>query len=234
LARWIDQMQACLGIGAGGTVASSGEKIIFESLQKRSNPSYPLCIFDVGSNQGQFLGLIDQCLTRVPHAVHCFEPSPSTFKMLWHNFGERPNTTFNPFGLGKTCGEFDLFSDAAGSGLASLSERRLQHFGIDFTRREQVRISTLDAYCAEHGTRMFAEHRVGAVTFEFGGCNIDSRTFFQDFYYFFNLHGMSSIFRILPFGALERISSYQENLEQFRTTNFLVFREDLTSVAQTA
>lgn len=72
---------------------------------------------------------------------------------------------------------------------------------------------------------MFAERRIKIVTFEFGDCNIDSRTFVQDFYYFFKSHGMSSIFRILPSGDLQHIKRYDETLEQFRTTNFLVLSE---------
>ena len=60
------------------------------------------------------------------------------------------------------------------------------------------------------------------VTFEFGGCNIDTRTYFQDFWYFFREHGMHRVYRITPTGLLVPILGYREELEQFRTTNFLV------------
>jgi len=58
---------------------------------------------------------------------------------------------------------------------------------------------------------------------ESSGCNIDSRTFFQDFFYFFKKYGMSNITRITPTGYLAPIHRYQEVYEQFRTSNFLVF-----------
>jgi hypothetical protein len=62
------------------------------------------------------------------------------------------------------------------------------------------------------------------VMFEFGGCNIDTRTYFQDFFYFFKKHDMS-IYRITPSGFFHPIPKYLEELEQFRTTNFLATRE---------
>jgi FkbM family methyltransferase len=248
--RLIPDAQACLGIGSGADVTTSGEHAIFKTLQNLPHSaSDTLCLFDVGSNQGQFLQLTDRSLVATPRRIHCFEPSPSTFAILQKNAGQRSDVVLNNFGLGEVAGEFDLYSDEAGSGLASLSKRRLDHFGLDFSRRERVQIQTLDSYCSHHGitnidllkldveghelevlnggARMFAERRIKIVTFEFGGCNIDSRTFVQDFYYFFNAHGMSSIFRILPSGDLQQIKGYHEALEQFRTTNFLVQRVDL-------
>ena len=248
LAWLVSAAQGHLGIGTGGDVTSSGEQAIFEQLNNSTKSlDRPVCVFDVGSNQGQFLKLIDQALAKVPHQTHCFEPAPATFAILQKNAGSRSNVVCNSFGLGKVAGEYELFSDTAGSGLASLSPRRLDHFGIKFHRKEKVQVQTLDDYCAQHnianidllkldveghelevltgGTKMFAERRIGIVTFEFGGCNIDSRTFFQDFYYFFHAHGMASIFRILPSGPLERIQSYSEDHEQFRTTNFIVLRD---------
>ena len=67
---------------------------------------------------------------------------------------------------------------------------------------------------------MFARKAVDMVTFEFGGCNIDTRSFFQDFWYFFREAKMN-LFRITPSGYLYPITSYRETDEQFRTTNFV-------------
>ena len=41
-----------------------------------------------------------------------------------------------------------LYYDQRGSGLASLSKRRLERFGIEFEGMEQIRMETLDSYCA--------------------------------------------------------------------------------------
>jgi hypothetical protein len=59
---------------------------------------------------------------------------------------------------------------------------------------------------------------IRAIQFEFGGANIDSRTYFQDFWYL--LRRSFRIYRILPTGLYE-ISRYSEHLEQFITTNYL-------------
>jgi FkbM family methyltransferase len=246
LERSIDSAQRSMGIGSGADVDSSGERIVLDLLRRSSGSVRPLCILDVGSNQGQFLKLLLSELYETPHQIHCFEPSPSTFAILRANATEQSNVVFNMFGLGIASGEFDLFSDSTGSGLASLSKRRLEHFNIEFNHCERIEIRTLDSYCYEKnignidllkidveghelevlngGVRMFSERRIQMLTFEFGGCNIDSRTFFQDFYYFLNSHGMSSIFRIMPSGGLHKITSYNEELEQFRTTNFIALR----------
>ena len=57
------------------------------------------------------------------------------------------------------------------------------------------------------------------LQFEFGGSNIDTRTFFQDFWYFFKENDFA-IFRITPFGV-ERIGRYRESDEFFFTTNYV-------------
>ena len=56
------------------------------------------------------------------------------------------------------------------------------------------------------------------ILFEFGGCNIDSRTFFQDFFYL--LKDKYHIYRVLQDGLFQ-ISEYREIYEIFLTTNFL-------------
>lgn len=147
--------------------------------------------------------------------------------------------------LSREPAELELFYDAVGSELASLTKRKLDHFGLHMDLSEKVKISTIDAYCSDHqidhidllkvdvegheldvldgGKRMFSRSAIDMVTFEFGGCNIDTRTFFQDFFYFFHDHQMR-IARITPAGYLCELQSYQEVFEQFRTTNFMCYR----------
>ncbi|MBV9763802.1 MAG: FkbM family methyltransferase [Acidobacteriaceae bacterium] len=233
------------GIGAGADVSASGERAVLATLLTRAPVSAEsLCIFDVGANTGQFLTLACQTLEGHRFHVYSFEPSSSTFKQLEETARKYRDVTVNNFALGQEQGERTLFSNAAGSGLASFSKRRLAHFGIDMDLSETVKVETLDGYCAAHAigqidllkldveghelavlngaTNMFRASRIGMVTFEFGGCNIDSRTFVQDFFYFFRDHGMK-IARITPSGFCHKLSSYREILEQFRTTNFVCF-----------
>jgi FkbM family methyltransferase len=237
--------QYLMGIGSGSGVDSSGEITLVHKLrQLHAKTRQPLCVFDVGSNKGQFLNMIVGGLQGLPFYVHAFEPSQHSYNILSDNAKRYPNVLLNNFGLGKGRGECELFYNELGSGLASLSKRRLDHLGIHFKHSERVRIETLDDYCRNQsvgnidllkldvegheldvlqgGLQMFQDRKITMVSFEFGGCNIDSRTYFQDFWYFFRENGMASIFRITPSGCLVRLQQYREAYEQFRTTNFLV------------
>ncbi len=245
----INFSQFLMGIGAGAGVDSSGEKVLAQKLRQiHAKTKQPLCVFDVGANKGQFLNLITDGLQDIPFYVHAFEPSQHTYSILSENVLRHSNVLLNNFGLGKEQGEFELFYNKAGSGLASLSKRRLDHFGIDFNHSEKVKIETLDEYCSSQSIpnidllkldvegheldvlngalRMFHSKKIQMVSFEFGGCNIDTRTYFQDFWYFFKENGTFSVFRITPSGYLMPIQKYKEVYEQFRTTNFLAIMQE--------
>lgn len=236
----IRSWHSLMGIGSGDEVLSSGERAVFQYLRQRFRPPY--CIFDVGANAGQFLQLILSNLPVNDVSIHCFEPGKETFKRLSESAEADGHIVLNNVGVGREKGEARLYFDKAGSGLASLTKRRLDHLGIDFGKSEHVVITTIDKYCVEkkighihllkldiegheldalEGARkMFEANSVSMVTFEFGGCNIDTRTFFQDFWYFFKEFHME-LFRITPSGYLFHLESYKEIYEQFRTTNFL-------------
>lgn len=176
------------------------------------------------------------------YSIHCFEPSKYTFEQLLKAHNNNAKITLNNCGLGDKEQEAILYSNAKASGLASLTKRRLDHFKIDFNQTEQVELTTLDIYCKSHnikhihllkldvegheldvlagGKEMFASKHIDMATFEFGGCNIDTRTFFQDFWYFFTENDMY-IYRIMPNATLYRIESYGEIHEQFTTTNYI-------------
>jgi hypothetical protein len=104
---------------------------------------------------------------------------------------------------------------------------------------EKIILKKLDDYCAENGINEIhflkmdieghefkclegAKRMLNAGKFEFGGCNIDSRTFFQDFWYL--LHDKYKIYRIVKNG-LVLISSYNERLEIFKNINFFAERK---------
>ncbi|HOE33998.1 MAG TPA: FkbM family methyltransferase [Smithellaceae bacterium] len=236
----VQSLQELLGIGSGDGVLFSGEQAVFDILRQKFNPPY--CIFDVGANQGQFLRLLLEHIAVDDFTVHCFEPGRETFKILVASLSDDRRIQLNNTGLGKEQGEAILHFDSAGSGLASLTKRNLDHFGIDFNQSENVKIDTIDHYCSENfikhihllkidvegheldvlagAGRMFDEKSIDMVTFEFGGCNIDTRTFFRDFWHFFRKINMK-IMRITPSGYFYPIESYREIYEQFRTTNFI-------------
>jgi FkbM family methyltransferase len=243
LEKVVSKCHRLMGIGSGGDVFNSGERAVIELMAKKY--IQPYCVFDVGSNTGQFLSLLLRTLGKKRVNVHCFEPSSTAFEVLQRKAAGEASVKANNFGLASERKERVLFYDKPGSGLASLTRRRLDHFGIQFDHSEAVRMDTLDNYCFENkferihflkvdveghemevlrgGEAIFSSNAIEMVLFEFGGCNIDIRTFMQDFFYFFRERHMN-LYRITPSGYLYPLESYKEMQEQFITTNFLAMR----------
>jgi FkbM family methyltransferase len=232
-----------MGVGAGSSVSASGEESVLRRIGGLSE-SGELVIFDVGANHGQFLQMSAKALAGRPCQMHCFEPSKAAYALLSRRAEGLKNVILNNVGLGRETGDRLLFADKLGSGLASLTKRRLDHFGIGFSESETVSIETLDNYCAFRGidhidllkidvegheldvlagaAEMLRKRAIRFVTFEFGGCNIDTRTSVQDFYYLFARYDMR-IARITPAGGWFELGDYREIYEQFRTTNFVAY-----------
>lgn len=240
LERISNKTNYLMGIGSGGDVASSGEKAIFRLLLKLNNG--PVTIFDVGSNKGQCVDIIKKQLKHIEYRIHCFEPGSAAFEILNRNKKNDPQIILNNLGLGQESGTRSLYYEYDGSGHASLSQRIHPDFDIKFNKSESVQLTTIDEYCAINNIQkidllkidveghelevlkgsqgMLKDRRIDKISFEFGGCNIDTKTYFRDFYIFFTNFGFK-IFRITPSGFLYYISSYKECYEQFRTTNYL-------------
>jgi len=229
-----------MGVGCGTKVHTSGEMALVRLVDETHNR--PCRVFDVGANVGQFAGLITGNCRTAELEIHSFEPSRQAFDQLALRFGDDDRVTLNNFALGSDFGKATLYSDTPASGLSSLTRRDLAHVGRSMDLSQTVKVRTLDSYCEEHGidridllkidvegherdvlagaSRMFEEQRVDAVTFEFGGCNIDTGIFMRELYYFFRDRDMD-IYRITPRGYLRHLERYRESLEQFVTTNYL-------------
>ncbi|MDT3695091.1 MAG: FkbM family methyltransferase [Ignavibacterium sp.] len=234
-----------MGIGAGTNVKESGELVLVKQiLHSKKNKTV---IFDVGANVGLFSNLMISELTgKLDYELHSFEPSRTTFKELEKNIKPGENIYLNNFAFGKEKKKSSLFYDFAGSGLASLTKRKLEHFNINFDYSEDILVDTLDNYCQNKniesidllkidvegheldvligGADMFSNKKIKLVSFEFGGSNIDTKTYYRDFYYFFKEYKMK-IYRITPSSFLVPMNGYKEIYEQFRTTNFIATLE---------
>jgi hypothetical protein len=64
----------------------------------------------------------------------------------------------------------------------------------------------------------------GRIQFEFGGCNIDSRSYLRDFH---DLLGTSYVLHRLLRGGLRELPRYAELQEIFITTNYVAVRREL-------
>ena len=234
-----------MGIGSGGDFQNSGEFVVFDLLDQRCRPPY--CIFDVGANKGQFLRFALEKTKGKDCQIHCFEPGRETFKMLAANNPVDPKIILNNVGLGKERTEMILYYNAQGAEGASLTKRDLDHYGIHFDQSETVKIETIDNYCADNGIEhihllkldiegheldalsgsrnMIAKNAVDIILFEFGGCNVDTRRFFRDYWHFF-INTNMDIYRATPSGFLIKIAKYNEEHEQFSASNFVALARD--------
>lgn len=239
-AKQVRALNHAMGIGSGGNFDDSGEFVVFDLLHRRCQPPY--CIFDGGSNKGQFLKYALKKTASDKRDIHCFEPSLETFKMLTANCPADPGIKLNNTGLGKENSEATLYCDKHGGEGASLTKRNLDHFGINFDLSETVHIETVDQYCANNhierihllkldleghelgalmgATDMLGKNAIDIILFEFGGCNVDARRFFRDYWQFFQNTDMD-LYRVTPSGYLLRIAKYGEEYEQFLCSNFV-------------
>ena len=228
------------GIGSGVTPSSSGEKNVLNLVKSLSKP---YCILDVGANKGQYTNMVYNEFYNLAFEIHSFEPSKFTFEILKESVPKDDKIKLNNCGLSRNISEETLYYNEKSSGLASLTKRRLDHLNIRFDKTEKIRLTTVDHYCSENGikhihllkidvegheldvlngaSQMLTNTAIDIITFEFGGCNIDTRSFFQDYFYFFKEYNMK-IYRITPSGYFFPIEEYKEHYEQFRTTNFVV------------
>lgn len=238
-----------MNVGTGSTITQSGELSVIQRLRDSWNAREQVTLFDVGANKGDYaLALLEAFQAHPNTLIYAFEPSNPVFAELQQALRSHPQgqrlQAFN-IGLGEKNERRTLYSsgESGPSGLSSLYPRRLDHFNIPMKAREEIELQTLDDFCAAHSVasiqllkldveghelavlqgahRMIEGKAIEAIQFEFGGCDIDSRTFFQD--YFYLLNPQYRLYRILIDG-LAPIDAYQEEQEIFLTTNFLALR----------
>jgi FkbM family methyltransferase len=224
-----------MNYASSGDYKSSGELSVLNFIYKK-NGNKAAHIFDVGANIGGYSHAI-RSIFPSSAIIHAFEPSVATFKILVEKTKDIESLITNNKGLGESETKLTLFSDSEGSGLASLYNRKIE---MKMDRTEDVDISTVDLYCEQKGVSdilflkldieghelsalkgasgMLRKKRIRFIQFEFGGTNLDSRTYFKDFYEL--LSNDYKIYRILK-GGLFEIKKYSEAREVFLSVNYL-------------
>lgn len=157
-----------------------------------------------------------------------------------------PDAVVNRMAVSDRLGEMKLYLPEPGSGLASAHQRGDTSVVQQRYREVFVPATTLEAYMREakldridvlkidveghemavlSGARRAIEHgRVGCVLFEFGSANVNSRTFFRDFWSYFTRNGYA-LKRIIPGGRVVDVARYDDTLEYFRgSSNYIAVR----------
>ncbi len=235
-----DRVQAQAGKGWGA--ATTREEALAISNFAREKGLGKVVALDVGGNLGNWSADLFKIM---PSArIIAFEPSKEAFGHLQQRFANNASFRCANLALGKENSTATLFADKSASGLGSLTKRRVEHFGFDFGYQENVLVSTLDSWVENDGQdivpnvlKMDVEghefdvlrgatetlKNIQIVQFEFGGSNIDTRTFFQDFWYFFSKLNFD-LYRLTTKGPI-LINSYSEHDETFRPTNYYAVRK---------
>lgn len=232
-----------MGIGTGGESETSGELLALQYVKLKLVGVGSPTLFDVGANVGNYTKLLQKYFPTA--RIFSFEPSHETFETLRKNCP--PPVHAVNLALSDRPAKSILYSHSGNSTIASLYQRKLSgKHSLDKT--EEITVDTVDNFCAKNkvisidllkldiegnelkclkgAERMLSEGNIRFVQFEFGGCNIDSRTFFRDFYNL--LKDKYFIYRIMQHGLYE-MNQYRETDELFTTTNYLVEQQKCNS-----
>jgi FkbM family methyltransferase len=224
------------GFGSGAGICESGELCVFDRIRTET----PL-LLDVGSHIG---GYTEAFLRRFARGRSLLiEPSPAHIAEARRRLAQRP-VEYRQYALSDTAGHATLYKTAVISGLASLAKRDLRHVGKEMVIEETVETRTLDDVVAAEGIARIdllkldvegfelavlrgglrtIETATDLVQFEFGGCNLDTRTTLRDFFNLFGDLGFT-LHVVRPRGDLVPLPRYREIYEQYRTTNFVAIR----------
>jgi len=236
-------MNICVGDGS----IDSGELWVLEYINKRLPRDTPVVVFDVGANTGLYSTEIVQRFA-ANLRLYAFEPSRETYRSLAQRMSAYQNVECFNFGFGDREEATTLYTWAGMPGLSSVYDRfHFQNNGLHgehaHKSEETVRLTTIDDFCVERNIERIAllkldveghelnilrgaadlihSNGIDFVQFEFGGSNVDSRTFLHDFVDL--LSPGYRLYRILKDG-LALIEPYNERNEIFLYSNYLAVR----------
>lgn len=230
-----------LGKGAGTGWDLTSEINTALSLTHRPTP----VILDIGANVGSW----SEHFRRLSSTAKLFmlEPSPGCRAEIATK-SSLNNAIVIPAAASAHAGKASLYFSDPTDGTASL-HRRGDTFFHDLTYSQmEVETVTIDDIIKSwkldfidflkmdiEGNELFALHGasdalskrlIGAMLFEFGSGNINSRTFFRQFWDLLDSAGFR-IWRIAPGGQLVPINEYYEDLEYFRgVSNYVAQLKD--------
>lgn len=220
--------------GIQGKAGGSGwdraaESKVVAAFVRTSRP----VIFDIGANQGEWAQNTLAELDR-PCEMYLFDPSPDCCDVL--RALNLENAQVVQAAVSNAAGRKFLYSSSKTSGTASLFERRDSCVGNRKYTAQEVEVITLDEFIIERGiarvdfikmdvegSEFFAlqgakdalnSKIIKSMAFEFGSGNINSRTYFIDFWDYLSAFGYQ-FWRITPGGYLLQINEYREDMEYF-------------------
>ena len=238
----LNVLETVLGnsLGRGISLGLSNEVKSVRKLLKNKDTKI---ILDIGANLGNYT---EELLKYFPKSkYYLFEPSKFLYEHLQKKFRHFSNIEIFNNAVSDINSTQLFYYDKKGSELGSLHKRKLDHFNIKFNQHEEVRLISINTlfendfrdssfkidFCKiDIEGHEFAVlnsiktnfDRFRLIQFEFGGTNIDSRTYFQDFWYL--LKNNFYIYRIGPAGLIQ-VKRYREEEERFVLTNYFALNK---------
>ena len=227
-------LNSLVGKGSGGWVLDDE----VQAALARIRGQQPI-VFDVGANVGNWS---QQVLRAIPNAkLFMFEPSPGCQAAIREM--NLPGAKLFPFALGEIPETKTYFSSSETDGSASLYARRDTAFQALPYRQSTVAVRTLDniiesekiatvdfmkmdiegheLFALRGAKRSLAAGKIRALSFEFGCGNLNSRTFFRDFWELLTAANYA-LYRVTPSGTDIPLHDYYEDHEYFQaSTNFV-------------
>ena len=226
---------------------SKGQDWPFSSLEIEINlcmsllKKEPKIFIDIGSNKGDYIKEIVRKYPKVE--CHIFEPSKINYQFLKKIFRNK-GYKINKIALSSVSKQGTLYSNIEGSSLSSLYKRNLENISIRFEKTEEIKMLRFDEYWQDinkiidyvkidvegHELEVlkgFGQliNKVKLIQFEFGGANIDSKTYIKDFWEFFSKRRFS-IYRMTPQGNI-LLNKYHEKEEIFLFSNYIAINNRL-------
>jgi len=218
-----------LGRGAGTGWAMAAEISVACRLIERADP----IILDVGANVGDW----SQEMKRSVPAARLWMVEAQFECQQFICDRAIPDATLVGKAISAHAGTVTLYRSQATDGLASLQARGDSYFQDRNFVSQNVQSTTLDEVVAEYaldevdflkldieGHELAAlkgaesslrSQRIKALSFEFGSGNVNSRTFFRDFWDLLHPLGYA-IARVTPAGQMIVLERYYEDCEYFR------------------
>jgi FkbM family methyltransferase len=229
-----------MNYGIGGGIHDSGEIYVLQHIERYLKEGKSVTIFDVGAHTGEYTSIILDLFKEIDFTIYAFEPSLNTFDKLVESIRNEIKVKAYNFGLGSEEKDSEYYICEANPYLNSIYKRKLENHGFSMEKAGKIEVKTIDRFCKQNlvnhitllkidvegheldvlkGARsLLNSEQIDFIQLEFGGCHIDSRTYFRDIFYYLNDH--YRIYRVLRDG-LRLLDDYDESHEIFMTANFL-------------
>jgi FkbM family methyltransferase len=235
---FVSYLNVLVGKGSG-TGWDKSEAVAMAAMLHEVCPSGLPVVIDCGANKGNWMREFRERFGSDKGRWIAIEPSLENTKRL----SNMPNLEVVQAAVGEKVEELTFYSDCADSEWASLHKRNdsfaknvefhaftvpvitidglMEEKGLDHVDFMKMDIEGHELFALRGALGALKARKIKALSFEFGSGNVNSRTFFRDFWDLLTPLGFE-LRRICPGGKTVVVKSYYEDLEVFRgVTNYI-------------